>query len=312
MTPVTKLGVNEHPLRGISYMLLGVTAFSATDGLSKWMVMAAPILEIVAIRNAMTLLLILPAIGRAGGVKALATRRGWAHALRAILSAGALLTFFTALRELPLATSIAIGFASPLFMTVASVVLLGERVGRHRWLAVGAGFAGVLVIAWPRAGGLISWPAAVMVLSSLFFALSMITVRWLARTETDIAMLFYQNVGMMLAGAAGLPFVWQPPSAAELAVIAGMAVSLVIGQVFTIRAFRAAPVAVVAPFDYVELLWASLIGYVVWDEQPAAHVWIGAAIVVASGLYITWREARARRGPVPADAGAASAIASSL
>ena len=312
MSLPAKLGVNEPPVRGIIYMLLGVSAFSATDGLSKWIVLAAPVLEIVAIRNGLTLLLILPAIGRAGGLKALATRRGGAHALRAILSVGALLTFFAALRELPLATSIAIGFASPLFMTVASVVLLGERVGWHRWLAVAAGFAGVLVIAWPRAGGMISWPAAVMVLSSLFFALSMITVRWLARTETDIAMLFYQNAGMMLAGVAGLPFVWQPPGPVDLAVIAGMAVTLVVGQVFMIRAFRSAPVAVVAPFEYVELLWASLIGYVVWKEQPGAHVWIGAAIVVASGLYMTWREARASRAAMPADAEAGSAIASSL
>jgi drug/metabolite transporter (DMT)-like permease len=311
MGPVTKLGVNEHPVRGITYMLLGVTAFSATDGLSKWMVMAAPILEIVAIRNTMTLLMILPAVGHAGGLKALATRRGGAHALRAALSIGALLTFFTALRELPLATSIAITFVSPLFMTVASVVLLGERVGWHRWGAVVVGFAGVLVIAWPRAGGMISWPAAVMLLSSLFFALSMTTVRWLARTETDVAMLFYQNAGMMPAGVAGLPFVWRAPRAVDLAVIAGMAATLVIGQVFMIRAFRAAPVAVVAPFEYVELLWASLIGYVVWSELPASHVWIGAAIVVASGLYVMWREARAsRRTATPRPV--AAAVASSL
>jgi len=292
-------------------MILGVTAFSATDGLSKWMVMAAPILEIVAIRNALVLLMILPSLGRAGGVRALATRRGGAHAVRALLSIGALLTFFGALRELPLATSIAISFASPLFMTVASVLLLGERVGWHRWLAVVAGFAGVVVIAWPGAAGMISWPAALMLLSSLFFALSMITVRWLARTETDIAMLFYQNAGMMLAGVGGLPFVWQMPTPTDLGVIAAMAVTLVVGQVFMIRAFRAAPVAVVAPFEYLELLWASLIGYVVWNEEPAAHVWIGAAIVVASGLYITWREARASRlaaAPQPA----AGAVASSL
>ncbi|MBV8535869.1 MAG: DMT family transporter [Alphaproteobacteria bacterium] len=288
-----------------------MTAFSATDGLSKWMVMAAPILEIVAIRNALVLLMILPALGRAGGLRALATRRPWAHVLRAGTSIGALVTFFAALRELPLATSIAISFASPLFMTVGSVFLLGERVGWHRWLAVVVGFAGVVVIAWPDAGGMISLPAALMLLSSLFFALSMITVRWLARTETDIAMLFYQNVGMMLAGVAGLPFVWQTPRPVDLGVIAAMAVTLVIGQVFMIRAFRIAPVSVVAPFEYLELLWASLIGYVVWSEEPAAHVWVGAAIVVVSGLYITWREARAsRRAAAPRPA--AAAVASSL
>lgn len=306
MTLRPKPGVYENPLRGITFMLLGIGAFSATDGLSKWMVMAAPIPEIVAIRNAFTLLLILPVIARSGGLQALATRRWRAHALRGLLSAGALITFFAALRELPLATSIAIGFASPLFMTAASVVFLREHVGWRRWAAVGIGFIGVLIIAGPQSGVAVSWPAAIMVLSSLFFALSMITVRWLARTETDSAMLFYQNIGMMLAGVAGLPFVWQPPSALDLAVIAAMAATLAVGQLFTIRAFRVAPVAVVAPFEYTELLWASLIGYVVWRERPAAHVWIGAAIVVLSGLYMTWREARAARRAASA---AASAIA---
>jgi len=297
---------HERPLEGITYMLLGIAAFSATDGLSKWMVMAAPVFEIVAIRNSFTLLLILPAVIRAGGLSALATRRGWAHATRAGLSIVALLTFFEALRYLPLATCIAIGFASPLFMTVASVLLLREHVGPHRWTAIAAGFVGVVIIAWPDGGGFISWPAALMLLSSLCFALGMISVRWLARTESDVAMLVYQNAGMLTAGAIGLPFVWQPPTAVDLAVIGAMAVSLAIGQVFTIRAFRAASVGVVAPFEYTELLWTALIGYVVWNELPTAHVWAGAAVVVASGLYIIWREAVAARRRLPLSQSAAA------
>lgn len=297
---------SDHPLRGITYMLLGIGAFSLTDGLAKWIVATAPILQIVAIRNGFTLLLILPAVFRAGGLRALATRRGWAHVTRAVLSVGALLTFFEALRYLPLATCIAIGFAAPLFMTVASVVMLREHVGVHRWAAIGVGFVGVLIIAWPDAGGFISWPAALMLLSSLCFALAMTSVRWLARTESDVAMLFYQNTGMLAAGLAGLPFVWQAPTAVDIGVMAAMAVTLAIGQVFTIRAFRAAPVGVVAPFEYTELLWTALIGYFVWHELPDPHVWAGAGIVVLSGLYIIWREALAARRraattlPVPA------------
>jgi len=300
---------SDRPLEGITYMLLGIAAFSATDGLSKWMVMAAPALEIVAVRNSFTLLLILPAVVRAGGLSALATRRGWAHVTRAGLSIVSLLTFFEALRDLPLATCIAIGFASPLFMTVASVLLLREHVGPHRWAAIGAGFVGVVIIAWPDSGGFVSWPAALMLLSSLCFALAMINVRWLARTESDVAMLVYQNVGMLAAGIVGLPFVWQPLSGVDLVVIAGMAVSLAVGQVFTIRAFRAAPVGVVAPFEYTELLWTALIGYVVWNELPTTHVWAGAALVIASGLYIIWREAVAARRAL-AVGPSASAVAS--
>ena len=288
-------GPPDRPLRGILYMVLGITFFSVVDGLSKWMVLAMPALQIVALRNACILALITPAVARGGGVRALHTRRPWAHVLRALLSIGALLTFFEALRALPLATSIAIGFVSPLFMTAASVILLRERVGAHRWAAVALGFLGVLIIAWPEPGRFVSTPALLMVLSSLFFALAMTTVRWLARTETDVAMLFYQNLGMMLAGVAALPFVWRTPTVADLLAVAVTAVALVIGQVCMIRAFRAAAVAVVAPFEYTELLWTTLIGYVVWSELPASRVWAGAFVLVASGLYIIWRESLATR-----------------
>ena len=292
-------------------MLLGIGAFSLTDALAKWMVAAGPILQIVAIRNSFTLLLILPAVARAGGWRALATRRGWAHAMRAVLSVGALLTFFEALRHLPLATCIAIGFAAPLFMTIASMLFLREHVGVHRWTAIAVGFLGVLVIAWPDGGGFISWPAFLMLVSSLCFALAMTSVRWLARTETDAAMLVYQNLGMLTAGLVGLPFVWQPPTAAEIGIIAAMAVTLAVGQVFTIKAFRAAPVGVVAPFQYTELLCAAVIGYLVWNEMPDAHVWTGAALVVLSGLYIIWREAHvARRGKAGTLPAGAPAVAS--
>lgn len=196
------VGLSDRPLRGITFMVLGIAAFSVMDGLSKWLVMVAPIFEIMVLRNSLTLLLVVPMVARAGGVRALGTRRGWAHATRAGLSVVALLTFFEALRHLPLATCIAIGFAAPLFMTAASVVLLRERVGIHRWAAIVVGFLGVLVIAWPESG-VISWPAALMIVSSLCFALSMITVRWLARTEGDAAMLFIRTSASRSRGSWG-------------------------------------------------------------------------------------------------------------
>jgi drug/metabolite transporter (DMT)-like permease len=301
----------DRPLRGILYMLAGIAFFGATDGLSKWMVMALPVLQIVALRNACVLGLVIPAVIRAGGLKALATRRPWGHAARAVSSVVALTSFFEALRHLPLATCIAIGFCSPLFMTVASVVLLREHVGAHRWAAIAVGFAGVMVIAWPDAETMASWAAVLMVVSSLFFALSMTTVRWLARTESDVSMLFYQNAGMMLPGLIALPLVWQTPTDVDLLGIAAMAVTLAGGQILMIRAFRAAPVAVVAPFEYTELLWAALIGYIVWNEMPAPHVWTGAGIVVLSGLYMIWRETRAARpvfNPAPVPASSATGL----
>jgi drug/metabolite transporter (DMT)-like permease len=107
--------------------------------------------------------------------------------------------------------------------------------------------------------------------------------------------MFYFNTGVMLAMGAVAPFVWVPLDAASLAGIALMAVFLMLGQIFTIRAFRHAAVAIVAPFHYVSLLWATVIGFVVWHELPEPNVWWGAAIVIASGLYVIWRETHLRR-----------------
>ena len=115
----------------------------------------------------------------------------------------------------------------------------------------------------------------------------------MAKTETSESLMVYQNGGTMLAGLAAMPFVWVAPTQTDIAMIALLAVMLTAGQLFMIQAFRFAPVAVVAPFQYTELIWAALLGFAIWDELPGVNVWIGAAIVIASGIYITWREARA-------------------
>lgn len=282
---------------GIACMLVSVAALSALDATAKWIVATVPVLELAALRGIFVLLIAMPMVKRAGGIRVLATRRPWAHVMRVGLGLIAFVCFFESLRVLPLATAIAIGFAAPLFMTAASTFLLGERVGIYRWSAVIVGFVGVLVITRPDSDGLVSWPAVLAVVASLFFGLSQITVRWLTRTETDISMLVYQNLGMTIAGFCALPFVWIAPSWMELVLIAATAAMLYLGQAFSIRAFRHAPVAVVAPFQYVELLGATVFGYLIWGDFPSSHVWLGAAIVVASGIYITWRETRRANRP---------------
>jgi drug/metabolite transporter (DMT)-like permease len=117
-----------------------------------------------------------------------------------------------------------------------------------------------------------------------------VTARFLARTETDAALMFWQNLGVLAVSGLMAPFVWTGLTPPDLAGIAAMALLLLLGQFCTVRAFRTAPVGAVAPFQYVELLWAAMIGYSFWSEVPPANVWIGAAIVVASGLVVIWRE----------------------
>lgn len=186
-------GISDQPVRGIAYAMLGIVFYSLLDGTAKWLVTVAPILQIVALRSVFVLLLVGSQVARSGGLASLRPVRPWGHLARIVLSFLAILSFFEALRHLPLATCIAVSFAAPLFMTAASVVLLGEHVGRHRWVAIVIGFLGVLVITRPDAGGLASWPVLLTIVSSLFFALSQITTRWLAVTETDLRILFHQN-----------------------------------------------------------------------------------------------------------------------
>jgi drug/metabolite transporter (DMT)-like permease len=285
----------NHPIAGIAVMLAGVVLGTCMDAALKFAVATNGALQTAVLRSAFVLVFAVPLIVRAGGSAALRTKRPWGHALRMATALGATLCFLAALRRLPLATCIAIGMSAPLFMTVFSVPLLRERVGPHRWGAVMFGFAGVLVVTRPGVGGSFELGTLFALGAAVFFALSMVSVRWLSSTETDISMMFYVNVGSIAIGAVALPAIWVPPSAFELAMIALGAGLMLSSQMLTIRAFRLAPVGVLSPFYYTEVVWAASLGWIFWRETVAPHVWLGSTIIVAAGLYTLWREQRAAR-----------------
>jgi drug/metabolite transporter (DMT)-like permease len=285
-------GLPDRPLKGIAFAVAWVGGIGMVDALAKWLVVENSTFQLLAIRSAFVLVLLIPLIRRAGGLSALVTHRPLPHLARLGLTTISIFSFFEALRHLPLATTTTLAFSSPLFMTILSHFLLGERVGPHRWFAVGVGFLGVVLIARP--GGEVADTGAAMlaVLSGLTYASSLVVVRWTSRTETDMSFVFYNNLGSLTFGLAALPFVWKPPTALDVGLIGAMAVVLILAQIFMVRAFRYASVATVAPFQYGELVIAALIGLLVWGEFPGVQVWVGAAIIVAAGLYVTLREAR--------------------
>jgi drug/metabolite transporter (DMT)-like permease len=295
MTPPSDAPLRlDHPLQGIAWMLAGVFLLAVLDALSKHAVSQLSIPVLIAARSAMVLVLLVPWVMRKGGWSALRTRRPAAHLLRGVLAVCSMLAFFESLRLLPLATVIAISFAAPLFMTLLSVPLLKERVGVHRWGALLAGFVGVSLIVGPQAMdgelGLGAWLALV---AAFFYAASMTCVRWLSPTESDLSMLVWQNLTMGMAGAVGLFFVPLEVAPSMWPILALMAILVLVGQRCTFRALRLAPVGVVAPFHYGELLFAAFFGWVFWQEWPGSHVWWGALFVVGAGLFTLWRE-RAR------------------
>ena len=293
-TAVAAGEVHNRPLAGILFIVAAIALLSVMDALAKWVLASLAVPQMIALRSVFVLALIIAAQGR-DMPRAIATRRPWAHAGRTALIAVSMLSFFEAMRHLPLATLVAISFGAPLFMTALSVPLLKERVGVHRWSAIVVGFVGVMVITRP--GGAESFePAALLAIgASAMYALAMVAMRGMVRTESDGALMFWQNLGVLAVSATMAPFFWRPLDWAALGFVLAMAGLVWVSQQLTIRAFRLAPVGAVAPFHYTELLWAALFGWLVWREVPAQHVWLGAAIVVASGLYVVFREAQLRR-----------------
>lgn len=279
----------ERPLIGILCMATGVAALTVMDAFQKAVVATMPLAMILVLRSVFVLLLTVPFLAVRQGWPALRPRAyGW-HVLRFACWAGSTSCFLLALRHLPLATAIAIGLSSPLFMTAFSTILLGERVGLHRWSAVCVGFLGVLIITRPGMDGF-NAGALYALGSAIGFALVMVLARRMSRTETDAAMLVSQNLGVALAVAPLAFAAWQTPSGLELLLVAGAALCLSVGLYLTIRAFRLAPVGIVSPFHYTELVFGAALGWLFWRETVTFNVWLGSACIVGAGLYVIWRE----------------------
>jgi drug/metabolite transporter (DMT)-like permease len=272
-------------------MLVSVLLFACMDAVVKWLGATYPTMQIVFFRSLFAFLPLSFFIFRGIGLSALSTRCPLQHAVRSLVGLMAMTSFFYAYSQMPLANAVAIGFAAPMFMTALSVPLLGEKVGPRRWIAVLVGFAGVLVIVRPDAG-VFHAAAPVALAGTVFYALAMIFVRRLGRTETSTAIVFYFTLSATLVSGLFMPFVWVAPDAQGwiLLILVGLIGGL--AQMAMTNAVRLADISVVAPFDYTGLLWTALLGFLIWSEVPSLHVWLGAAIVVASGIFILYREAR--------------------
>lgn len=300
--PVTLHGAPDagQVLRGIGCMVLAVLVFAVMDAMIKRLAQDYGTFQIMFFRSLFALVPIGVMIAWKGGLATLRTRRPGGHVLRSLIGAGATFCFFYSYGALPLADAYAIAFAAPLFVTALSVPMLGERVGPRRWSAVIVGFAGVLVMIQPGggvAGGAAAASAALVCLVGTFlYAFTLAFVRKLSRTETTAAIVFYFTLTCVGVGAAGMAFDWTPPAGwADLAMLVGAGLLGGLAQILITTAFRLAPVAVVAPFDYTAMVWGILFGWLFFGDLPGQAVVLGAFIVMASGLYILHRETRLRR-----------------
>jgi drug/metabolite transporter (DMT)-like permease len=307
----------DRPLRGIACVVGGVTVFSIQDVVIKLLSGDYPVFEIVFVRSVVAvlplLIFVLP-----GGLVRLRPQRPAVHLARALMMFASYGCYYLALAALSLPQTVSLFYSAPLFMTALSMPLLGERVGIRRWSAVIVGFAGVLVMLQPE-GASASLAAALALGSAVTYALSALMTRRLGTTDSAEAMAFSATVIYIAASAAaGIVFgggrfaatdnpslafllrAWDLPAPSDLALMALCGFIAAAGFYLLGQAYRTAPAAVVAPFEYASLPWAVLWGYAVWGTVPRLRLWLGIALVVGSGLYLLRREALRNRNGIAA------------
>ncbi len=292
---------------GIAYKIGATALFASMGALIKSTGPDYPIGQVVFSRSVFALIPVLVLVRHAGGLAVLRTRRPGGHLLRSLSGFMAMTCSFAGLTLLPLADATALGFVSPLMTTALAVPLLGERVRIYRWSAVLVGFAGVLLMLRPAgtAGGpmligAVPLGVVLALLGALFTALAMIAIRRMAAAEPSITIVFWFTASCTALGALTLPFAFRLPPASDAVALVGIGLLGGCAQVLLTNSYRLAPASTLAPFDYTAMLWALVIGYVVFREVPEPLVMAGAAIVIASGLFIVWRERRLGLSRAPA------------
>ncbi len=284
------------PARAILLMVAAMSVLTVNDAIAKWLTQRVPVGEVLAVRGAMVVTMAVAWAAARGRLDDLKVRRWRPNLLRGALMATSTFLFVTSLSLLPIADAVALSFAGPIFGTVLGALLLGKKVGWRRWSAVAVGFAGVLVMVRPTPD-MIRLAALIPLGAALFGALRDVVTRRLGTGgESTLAILVVSTAVVALAGLTTLPFGWVTLGWKELGLFAGTAALVGVAQSLTIEALRHGEVGLVGPFKYTSLVWAVLLGALVWGDVPGPYIWLGSAIVIASGLYIWRREAMLARG----------------
>ena len=271
-------------------MVAAVAAFSFMDALLKLLAAHYPPMEVAALRGASSLPFTLLPVLIAGRLADLRPHRWPMHLLRGLLTVAVLGGFIYAVSVLSLANAYSVFLSAPLIVAALSVPLLGERISWRNWLAILVGLAGVLTMLRPSASGLSTLGALAALAGATAYALSAIAVRVLTRTDTTVSVVFW-TVSLMTVFAAAIAAPgWVAIEPAHWKWLLGLGLLAAIGQYLLTEAFRSAPPAVVAPFEYTALLWGIGIDRVVWHVLPSARVIFGGGIVIVSGLYVIWHE----------------------
>lgn len=290
----SKAAPPDRPLLGIGLMLASVALLPVMDGFAKSMTDVFAAAQLVWARFLFQSLLIVPLALATSPRAMLRPKRLPLQVARGVGILCGTFLFFGAIRTMPIADALALLFIAPLIVTALSPLVLGEPVGIRRWSAVLVGFAGALVVLRP--GLTVLQPGALMALGAgVSFAGYVLLTRRLSNAAPPLVTLSLTSLVCLTAASFVLPTVWVTPDADQLARMAAMGVIGAGGHYLMIRAFEKAPAALIAPFGYAEIVTATIVGYYWFGDFPDNWTWVGIAILVASGIYISVRE-RVRRG----------------
>jgi drug/metabolite transporter (DMT)-like permease len=281
----------DRPLLALVLRLLGVAGLAVMAVQIKLAAdIGVHIAEIIFWRQFVSIPILIVWAIMAGGVRLLGTSRPGAHGMRALFGFVGMVCNFGGVIMLPLAEATTLTFAAPIFAVILSVVFMRETVGWWRWGSVLAGFAGIVVIAQPGGGHIPLFGAAVALSGAFMIALISIQIRDLGRTEKPMVIVFWFAVVSSLVSFPALFFVYQPHSTHEWLLLLGIGLAGTFGQVFITLALRFGKVSSVIVMDYSNIIWATLLGWLVYSTFPPATTWLGAPLVVLAGIIIAWRE----------------------
>ena len=281
---------HRSPLAAAGWMLAAVASFSLMDAGMKLLSAHYPPLQVTLLRGAASLPFVLVWVLASAGVRSIVPVRWGLHLLRGVLGMVMIGCFVYALRRMPLSTAYTLYFVAPLLVAALSVPLLGEKVGPRRWTAIGIGLLGVVVVLRPGVDGLVSFPGLMVLLAATAYAIAAVTVSLLTRTDTPQSMVVWFLAIMAVgAGLAAIPG-WVPLRWEHAALILGMGLAGAFGQIALTSAFMRGDASMIAPLEYTGLVWVIAWDWLLWQTLPDTATWTGAAIIVASGLYLLRRE----------------------
>lgn len=287
MPRATTLNDTSQPLRGILLVVLATFLFASHDALSKYLAGFYPILWVVWARYLVHTLLMMAIFLPQSGLRVLRTRRPGLQALRALCLLGTSLLFTTALQYIPLAEATAVNFLAPLLVTALSLPLLGEKVTRGQWVAVLVSFVGVTVIVHP--GGALFTPAVLLPFgSALCFCFYQLLTRKLSGIDSPTTSNFFTGVLNTLVMSAIVPMFWQTPSLLHGLMAVALGTCGMTAHLFLTQAFRHAPPAMLAPFSYCQIVFAGILGLVLFGHSPDMAGLVGIALICLSGLGAAW------------------------